>query len=497
VAQYVAPAGQGWVDRFERLCAAAVAVTIGCEERLLGDETLIRFNNQMLQGLARLRGEALGRPAHLMVTFSPFAEATTGSPADFMDHWPEMSRLSVIDLDDLRADAGLGDPDPAEDLDLDLDALDLALGVSPRAIRAILFADIATFTQFEDREIPLLFDYLAEAQARVEARAKTPILINTWGDAVHAAAETAHDLADYAVALTEAVAGIDPAAFDLAKRPQFRIALHAGPVFVGLHPLTGRSMIFGHHVNRAARIEPLATPGGIAASQHFVALLTAEMAERADAARLTGEAYAPRYSMAYLGRMALPKDFGSEDLYRLHDRQDPVAEAAAPDREARTGMAPPDTLRLDLAPALDQIAVLAARIDAFCHLHGFGDAVAHAVNLSLDELLTNTISYGFEGIEPAPIAVMVRRVADSLEVTVSDAGAPFDPGDAPAPDLDAGVEDRPIGGLGLFLVHEMMDRVDYRRADGRNVVTLVKRTPAEGGATGTSGTWNDPTVNGS
>lgn len=472
VKQYVAPAGGSWVGRFEALCGRAASVNVSCEERLLGDETLVRFNNQMLQGMARLRGEAMGRPPHLLLIWSPAAPPEPGSPADFMDQWPELSRLSIIDLDDLGG--GQDRPGDAPDIDdLDIDAFDL--GVSPRAIRAILFADIATYTQFQDREIPLLFDFLAEAQQRVQERAKPPILINTWGDAVHAAAETAHDLADYAAALTEAVARIDPSGFGLSHRPRFRIAMHAGPVFVGLHPLTGRSMIFGHHVNRAARIEPLAIPGAVCASQHFVALLKAEMDERADEARLTGRDYAPRYAVTYLGRKQLPKQFGSEDVYLIQDRQTEAAVAEPGETMVPSRQPPPTRMRLELSDDLAEIAVLAARIEAFCDVHGIGSGIAHAVNLSLDELLTNTISYGFIGVPRREIAVEIDLSGDVLTVRISDTGIPFDPSHAPPPDLESDVEQRPIGGLGVHFVREMMDGFDYRRHEGRNEVTLTKR----------------------
>lgn len=476
IAQYVAPAGDSWIARFKRLCGLAASVNVSCEERLLGDETLVRFNNQMLQGMARLRGEDLGQPPHLLLLWSPGAPPEPGSPADFMDHWPELSRLAIIDMDELRAAEGLAGP-AAIDLD-EFDLLDLEFGVSPRAIRAILFADIATYTQFEDREVPLLFDFLAEAQQQVEERAKAPILINTWGDAVHAAAETAHDLADYAAALTAAVASIDPASFELRNRPRFRIALHAGPVFVGLHPLTNRSMIFGHHVNRAARIEPLAIPGAMCASQHFVALLKAEMDERADEARLTEGTYTPRYEVVYLGRKELAKQFGSEDIYLLQDTEAAAFPFDQEETMAPRRISPPMQMRLEIGSDLAEIAVVAARVEAFCALHGLGSDVAHAVNLSLDELLTNTITHGFEGADEQHIEIALSLEATTLTVQISDTGIAFDPSDAPVPDLESDIEDRQIGGLGVHFVREMMDSLSYRRHDGRNELTLTKHVHA-------------------
>lgn len=315
IAQYVAPAGERWIDRFRTVCAGAASVDVSCDEQPRADETLLRFNNQMLQGMARIHAERTGTRARLLLAWSPTAPAEPGSPADFMDAWPEIEQLSLIDLDEIIRRARGDENLPLEDIAPGVDAL--AIGISPLVVRAIFFADIATYTSIPDEQVPLLWDFLAEVQQGVEARTEMPIVINTWGDAVHAAAETALDMAKYATALVENVLDTDHSAFGLSSRPRFRIALHAGPVYVGLHPLTGRSMIYGHHVNRAARIEPVAAPGEIYASQPFVALLRAEMDAALHQARLMGETYRQPYELEYVGLLDLPKKFGSEAIYRI------------------------------------------------------------------------------------------------------------------------------------------------------------------------------------
>lgn len=143
-----------------------------------------------------------------------------------------------------------------------------------------------------------------------------------------------------------------------------------------------------------------------------------------------------------------------------------------------------DALELSLANELEEIAVAAAEIESFCEARGLPPSVAYAVNLSVDELLTNTISYGYDDDARHLIAVAVRMEEDALVVEISDDGAPFDPSDAPEPDTEASLEDRPIGGLGVFLVRQMMDDVAYRREAGRNVVTLTKRIAGRADAPG-------------
>ncbi len=134
-----------------------------------------------------------------------------------------------------------------------------------------------------------------------------------------------------------------------------------------------------------------------------------------------------------------------------------------------------DRVEISIANDVDEIAGVADRIDEFCDARGLGPKVAYALNLSIDEILTNTIGYGYDDDEPHRIELALSREADALVVAIVDDGREFDPsGPPPEVDFEATLDERAVGGLGLFLVHEMMDSVDYRRADGRNFITLRK-----------------------
>lgn len=133
-----------------------------------------------------------------------------------------------------------------------------------------------------------------------------------------------------------------------------------------------------------------------------------------------------------------------------------------------------NVLEVALVNDLREIAGVAAKIDTFCEARELSPDVAYAVNLSIDEILTNTISYGYDDEEAHRIEIIVRVEADSLVVVITDDSAPFDLSAESQADVESGLEDREIGGLGIFLVHQMMDKVEYERVDGRNVVTLTK-----------------------
>jgi len=126
--------------------------------------------------------------------------------------------------------------------------------------------------------------------------------------------------------------------------------------------------------------------------------------------------------------------------------------------------------RLEEIPRLH--AMLAERANPL----GLSPDVRHALELSLDELLTNTISYGFP--EGGEHDIVVRLQVDGERVVtleIEDDGRPFNPLERPAPDTAAPLDERPIGGLGIHLVKQLMDEVRYRRHGAHNIVTLTKR----------------------
>jgi len=135
-------------------------------------------------------------------------------------------------------------------------------------------------------------------------------------------------------------------------------------------------------------------------------------------------------------------------------------------------------LVLTLKNDLSELARIAEEIGSHGESRGWPAKWAMNLNLSLDELITNTISYGYRDTDEHEIRITLTEPDGSLVVVLEDDGMEFDPFTAaPEPDLEADVEERPIGGLGVYLVKTLMDEVAYERLDGRNRITLVQRTP--------------------
>ena len=137
-------------------------------------------------------------------------------------------------------------------------------------------------------------------------------------------------------------------------------------------------------------------------------------------------------------------------------------------------------IELSLVNDLQEIVAAASKIDSFCEEQGLTPQIAYAVNLSVDEILTNTISYGYDDDEQHRIGLTLRMEAGTLVVEIADDGRAFDSSLTSEPDVESSLEERALGGLGLFLVQQMMDDVTYQRRDALNLITLKKSTAEEG-----------------
>src|SRR4051812_26537115 len=105
------------------------------------------------------------------------------------------------------------------------------------------------------------------------------------------------------------------------------------------------------------------------------------------------------------------------------------------------------SFRVSIGADLGGVARGNAAFGDFAEAHAVPDGVRRGMNVALDELLTNTVSYGLAG-DGSEITVEVELCADQLSITLSDGGRPFDPLAQTAPDTTLSVEDRPMGGLG-------------------------------------------------
>lgn len=130
---------------------------------------------------------------------------------------------------------------------------------------------------------------------------------------------------------------------------------------------------------------------------------------------------------------------------------------------------------LSFANDLSEIPRLGEAIEEFGEECGLSVAEIYKVNLVLDELLTNLISYAYPDRAPHLIQLNLSLSQGRLTAVLTDDASPFDPlGEVKPAVIEGSIDERPIGGLGLHFVRTLMDEVSYQRQGDHNQLTLVK-----------------------
>ena len=123
---------------------------------------------------------------------------------------------------------------------------------------------------------------------------------------------------------------------------------------------------------------------------------------------------------------------------------------------------------------LSEIARLGQVVKTFVALHALPSKLAFELNVALEEILTNVISYGYADSGEHDIVLRLSCTGEEVTTEVEDDGRPFNPLAAPPPDISKPLEERPVGGLGIHLVRKFMDSVEYRRQQGKNLLVMTK-----------------------
>jgi anti-sigma regulatory factor (Ser/Thr protein kinase) len=114
-------------------------------------------------------------------------------------------------------------------------------------------------------------------------------------------------------------------------------------------------------------------------------------------------------------------------------------------------------------------------IQTFAQAARLSPAARNAFDLALVEWITNVISYAYADAVGHWITIRFLASPDQARVEVEDDGRPFNPLSLPTVDTSVPLDQRPIGGLGVHMVRNLMDSVEYRRAEDRNILTMTRR----------------------
>lgn len=138
------------------------------------------------------------------------------------------------------------------------------------------------------------------------------------------------------------------------------------------------------------------------------------------------------------------------------------------------------SIKLLVGSRLENVRLLGLAVHAFCTYLNFGETEAYQMQLALVEAVTNVIRHAYDGQPGQEVEVTVTLQPQCLSFQVKDTGRPlpalkpkalkFDPCD---------VKHLPEGGMGVFIMHHVMDRVEYRRVGETNILTLDKYIPPQ------------------
>ena len=135
-----------------------------------------------------------------------------------------------------------------------------------------------------------------------------------------------------------------------------------------------------------------------------------------------------------------------------------------------------EKITVQLKNNITEIERLSKIVAEFGENNNLSSKVLYALNLALEEILTNIISYGYEDNNEHHIVIRLSLKDEELVAEVEDDGRPFNPLEVPEPDISRPLEDRQIGGLGIHLVRNLMDGLEYSRHEAKNLLVMKKKT---------------------
>ena len=288
----VVTGGEHWADRYRHCLERAASVTHATAGGYLGDDALFPYGVQLAMGEAVLRARTLDAPVVQLAAWDGRPDPATPGTAAHVDTWRATGgTTTVIPWDGPRVqERPAGTP-----------------ATPRRVLRAMLFADVNGFSEITEAQVPVFFRSVMGALGTVlDSFGAEVVYRNSWGDGIYAVLEHIAPAAECALALQQAIAGIDLAALGLPDHLALRVGAHAGPVYEAHDPIRHEPTFFGAQVTRTARIEPATPEGEVYVTDAFASALALE----------------PRagYDAEYVGHIPTAKGYGIFSMYVLKPR---------------------------------------------------------------------------------------------------------------------------------------------------------------------------------
>jgi anti-sigma regulatory factor (Ser/Thr protein kinase) len=130
--------------------------------------------------------------------------------------------------------------------------------------------------------------------------------------------------------------------------------------------------------------------------------------------------------------------------------------------------------KFELKNCLSELKALHLNLNKWGQDNGLPADSIPRINICLDELFTNIVSYGFDDDSQNLIKFTLNCDNNMVNINIEDNGIPFNPLEKIDPDFPENVESAQIGGLGILIIRKLMDNVSYERKNGKNILTMKK-----------------------
>ena len=304
--------GTDWSERFDNVLKRAATVTILSELGDAQDAAAFDFCNQAISGLALLKSQFLGMDVTPLFVWDGKRGDGAGGTQSCVDYWRHFQKSDVHiihvgdgpeeDLPPVENDTEESKPPERPPAGAEVSEEESS---AKQEIKAMVFADVVGFTKLSEVQIPgFVKHFLGQVADIMFNLEHPPVHHNTWGDAVMCVFDTVTDAGIFALKLRDLVRGSDWSNWDLPDL-SIRIALHCGPVFPCYDPVLKKRTFNGTHVNRTARIEPVAEEGQIYSSEAFAAIATADGVKE--------------FTCDYVGTKQLAKKYGAIPVFLVRE----------------------------------------------------------------------------------------------------------------------------------------------------------------------------------
>lgn len=304
--QSVSVGGAEWERRFNEVLAQATSTLIANSTGLGashddGANSLgLVYANRILTGLAALQAQSLDLELKPIALWDGRPAEQKGGTGSVVAEWesrkfePHIVRLN-LPVETPGNAVALATPAPVSS----------SGGSSlPQEIKTLVFAEVVNFRKIAEYQLPaFVLEFKAEVARLVAKLAAPPVAAETSAGTMYFVFNGLTEAANLALDLRDLMAGSDWGTRGLPADLNMRVALHAGPVFAFLDPVTQRQSCLGAHITRAQHILPTVTPGQVYVSQEFAALGGAE--------RMAGVTF------EFLGRLPTTRMFEDAPLFRL------------------------------------------------------------------------------------------------------------------------------------------------------------------------------------